>query len=103
MTGAPSMGVTAFNGSILLVPGITISILHNRAIQEPASIVTGTSILWLDEPSISLAICGTASPMKEIGPQKAVVVAVSNPVQNRMAIRVRLILIPTWKMEKYRR
>ena len=25
-------------------------------------------------------MCGTASPIKEIGPQKAVVVAVSNPV-----------------------
>ena len=44
--------------------------------------------------SISREICGTANPIKEIGPQKAVVVAVNIPVHKRMAIRARLIRIP---------
>ena len=48
----------------------------------------------MEEPSISREICGTANPIKEIGPQKAVVVAVNIPVHKRMAIRARLIRMP---------
>ena len=51
MTGAPKIGVTAFKGKRLLVPGTTISKLHNRATQAPNSIVTGTNILWLEDPN----------------------------------------------------
>ena len=94
MTGAPNIGVTAFKGRILLVPGTVISRLQSKAMHVPVNIVTGTNILWLDEPSINRAMCGTAKPINEMGPQKAVVVAVNNPEQKRMAIRVRLILTP---------
>ena len=94
MIGAPNSGVTAFSGRIVFEPGIIIRILHNSAMIAPAKIVTGSSILWLDVPNISRATCGTASPIKEMGPQKAVVVAVSKPVQKRIQMRVRLIFTP---------
>lgn len=45
MTGAPKIGVTALSGKILLVPGKTITRLHNKATQAPVNNVTGTSIL----------------------------------------------------------
>lgn len=39
-------------------------------------------------------MCGTAKPRKEIGPQKAVVIAVSNPVVISNMLRVRRMLTP---------
>ena len=45
ITGAPTSGVIALRGNILLLPGSTVSILHNSATQEPAKIVTGNNIL----------------------------------------------------------
>lgn len=45
MTGAPNIGVTAFKGNIVLLPGTTISKLHNKATHEPANIVAGTNNL----------------------------------------------------------
>ena len=94
MTGAPSIGVTAFKGSIVLLPGITVSILQSKATHDPQSNVTGTKNLWLDEPNTNRAIWGTANPIKEMGPQNAVVVAVRIPVQNKINMRVRFIFIP---------
>ena len=45
LTGAPSIGVTAFSGNMLCVPGSTISRLQSNAMQEPVNNVTGTNIL----------------------------------------------------------
>ena len=94
ITGAPTSGVTALSGRMLLLPGITVSMLHNSATHEPDMIVAGKSIVWFDEPRTKRAICGTANPINEIGPQKAVAVAVSNPVQSRMIMRVRFTFTP---------
>ena len=44
------------------------------------SMVAGNSWRWFSVDGISRAICGTANPMKAIGPQNAVVTAVSKPV-----------------------
>ena len=94
ITGAPTRGVMAFRGSTLSLPGNTVRRLHSNATHEPAKIVTGSSIVWFDEPSSRRAICGTASPMNEMGPQKAVAVAVSSPVQSSIIIRVRFTFTP---------
>ena len=68
--------MTAFKGRVLLLAGTTVSILHSMAMQAPLKMVTGTRCLWLDVPSRSLATWGTASPINDTGPQKAVTVAV---------------------------
>ncbi len=60
----------------------------------PQRIVTGSRDLWFELPSMSLAMCGTASPINDIGPQNAVVVAVSTPVARRINPLVRLMLTP---------
>ena len=77
MTGAPKIGVTALSGIIPISPGMMQIKLQSKAMALPVSMVRGISELWLEVPSISRAICGTASPMKEMGPQNAVVMAVS--------------------------
>ena len=69
-------GVTAFSGMIPASPGRMQMKLQSRAMAPPVSMVTGSRELWLEVPSMRRAMCGTASPIKEIGPQKAVVVAV---------------------------
>ena len=94
MTGAPRMGVTALRGMMPASPGRMQIRLQSRAMALPVSRVTGISELWLEVPSISRVIWGTASPMKEMGPQKAVVVAVSKPVAMSSRLRMRRILIP---------
>ena len=87
-------GVTALSGKIPFPPGRTITMLHSNATQLPVSNVTGNNSLWLEEPSNNRAICGTANPIKEMGPQKAVAVAVRIPVQSRIKTRVRFTFMP---------
>lgn len=48
----------------------------------------------MELPRTSLDIWGTASPIKEIGPQKAVAVAVKTPVQTKIEILAGLIFTP---------
>ena len=92
--GAPIIGVTAFNGKRLLLPGIIVSILQSIAIHAPLKIVIGTRCLWLDVPSTILATCGTANPIKDTGPQNAVIAAVRIPVQRRIESLALFILTP---------
>lgn len=99
MTGAPKIGVMAFRGIVPAEPGITLIRLHNNAMKAPVSIVTGNRDLWFDVPSNKRAICGTANPIKDIGPQYAVVIAVNNPAQS--SNRKRTILIFTPKFRAY--
>ena len=84
----------AFSGSSIPVPGITVSILQARAMQAPERAVAGTSTRWSEVPSSSRAIWGTARPMKDIGPQKAVTTAVIRPVQTSTWIRATRTLTP---------
>ena len=93
MTGAPIIGVTAFIG-MTESEGRVQRILQSKAIAEPQNIVAGRSIRWFSEPIIIRVMCGTASPMNAIGPQNAVVTAVSKPVDSNRSIRVRCTLMP---------
>ena len=68
--------------------------MQTRARFAPISIVAGMSVLCQAVPSVSRAKCGTASPMKAIGPQKAVVVAVSRPVTSKSICLTLPILMP---------
>lgn len=92
--GTPITGVIAFIGIIPIEVGNTLISVHKRAITVPLNIVIGIRALWFDELSNSLAICGTTSPRKPIGPQKAVVTAVRMPVMSNSLLRVDLIFIP---------
>ena len=94
MTGAPRMGVTALSGSIPVSPGSVQRRLQSRAVALPVSIVTGISVLWLEVPSRRRAMWGTARPMNEIGPQKAVVTAVNRPTVTNSMFLTRWVLMP---------
>lgn len=94
MTGAPKTGVTALMGMMPLSPGRILMIEHNSAMAEPHKAVAGSNTLWLDVPNRRRDICGTASPMNDIGPQNAVVTAVSMPVESKSMFRVCLMFTP---------
>ncbi len=87
------IGVMAFSG-MTEDSGNVQSKLQSRAIDEPQKSVTGISSLWLSVCRINRAMCGTASPMKDIGPQNAVMIAESKPVENSNKVRALLMLIP---------
>ena len=86
--GTPTIGVMALMGMVPTDVGSTLTSWHSKAVAAPASMVQGMSTLWLDEFSISRAMCGTTSPMKPIGPQKAVTVAVRMPDTSSRLLRV---------------
>ena len=54
--------------------------LQNKATAEPIRIVVGMIIRWSSDLIIILAMCGTISPIKDMGPQNAVTIAVRSPV-----------------------
>ena len=54
----------------------------------------GIVMRWLEVWNKPRAMCGTATPMNAIGPQKAVTPPASRPVANTMNRRVRDTLIP---------
>ena len=75
-------------------PGRMQMRLHSSVVTAPQSSVTGSRVLWFEVPSSRRAMCGTASPMNEMGPQKAVVDAVSSPVTMSSRLRVSLMFTP---------
>ena len=93
MIGTPIMGVIALIG---MMPWgeVTLSSEHKSATAAPVSIVTGSSRPCSDVLRASLAMCGTTSPKKPIGPQNAVTTAVSTPVMSKSRLRVRWVLTP---------
>ena len=93
MTGAPIIGVMALSGSMELLPGTTVRILHRSRYAGPCK-QGNWQQLFVVGCSEAGAQCGTARPIKEIGPQKAVVAAVRMPVQRSMAIRTLLTRTP---------
>ena len=94
MTGAPINGVTALIGIMPLVPGNTLIMLHSNKTIAPHNMVTGSRVLWLLLRNSSRAMWGTDKPIKVMGPQKAVVVAVSSPVAKSNRFLVKEILTP---------
>ena len=62
-------GVMALSGSSTPSDNTVVSRLHNRAMAAPQTIVTGISNLWFSVRISKRAICGTASPRNDTGPQ----------------------------------
>ena len=82
ITGAPNSGVTALRGSTLCC-GNTEMTLQSKATTAPITIVTGISVRWSAVRIISRAMWGTARPMNATGPQYAVLIPVSSPVESK--------------------
>lgn len=74
--------------------GRTDNMLQVAPTKAPIIIVAGRSMRWVSVLIIMRAMCGTASPIKDIGPQKAVAAAVSRPVARSRRLRVRLMFMP---------
>ena len=93
-TGAPNNEVIAFIGKVYSKVGnwAILSQINNTI--APVIAVAGINILWLEVVKINLAICGTANPIKAIGPEKAVMTPVSKLVIIKMIILLCLIFIP---------
>ena len=68
--------------------------MQSKATAPPLNNVTGNKELWFDVPSNNRATCGTANPMNDTGPQKAVTTAVRIPVTNNNMLRVRRTITP---------
>ena len=81
-------GVITLMGNRVPSEGRVHSRLQSRVRQAPVSIQAGIRERWLLVPMVMRARWGTARPRKEMGPQKAVVVAVSSPVQQSSRLRV---------------
>ena len=94
ITGAPIRGVMAFSGITPWLPGIMHMRLQNKATAEPIRIVVGMIIRWSSDLIIILAMCGTISPIKDMGPQKAVTIAVRSPVMTNKRFLITFMLIP---------
>ena len=94
MTGTPKSGVTTLSGISVPSDGRLHTQLHVSPIIPPNRRVSGISVRLFAVRETILVICGTASPMNEIGPQKAVVRAEINPVDISMELRMRLMLNP---------
>ena len=88
------IGVTALRGIMPPCDGIVQKRLQSRATTLPASMEAGISSLWSDACINSRATCGTARPMNEIGPQKAVTMDVSAPVMMRSQLRTTVVRMP---------
>lgn len=80
-------------------PNLSAGITHNKAQVRvtiaPINMHPGTSQKLLEVLKSILHICGTMSPMKPIGPQKAVGTATNTPVTINMIPRRRRRLYPT--------
>ena len=99
MMGTPIIGVMALMG--IMPCGLhTLAKAHSRAMTAPARMVAGTRRAWLLVPSDMRAMCGTTSPMKPMGPQKAVTTAVKMPVMSNRMLRVLETLTP--RLRAYR-
>ena len=89
-TGMPIRAVMVLIGRARLLA--TRSQTRSRA--APASIDPGIRMRWSAEAKSMRARCGTASPMKPTGPQKAVTVPASRTVERKISVRVRCTLSP---------
>ena len=72
--GAPISELTELIGRVVLAHGICDIMSHKVSKLAPTIIQAGRTILWSDVRKIPLTICGTAIPIKAIGPVNAVAV-----------------------------
>lgn len=94
MIGAPINGVMALSGKMPCVPGNAQISWHNSATNEPNNMLIGSNCWWLSVDMSRRAKCGTARPINAIGPQYAVVTAVSHPVITNRQLRTVCTFIP---------
>ena len=80
INGAPKAVVIAFKGNVLAMPGSWLMVSQASKITTPKLAAAGKSNAWFWVRKSSLARCGTAMPIKAMGPQKAVMLPVSMPV-----------------------
>ena len=83
------MAVTAFRGSVTLLPGTRAIRSAIIAIVAPARQTAGINVRWSDVFRTLRAKCGTAMPRKAIGPQKAVVTPASSEALDRIQNRAK--------------
>ena len=74
--GAPMMAVIAPRGNSTGDTILRAVKSQAPAINAPPTAVAGINILLFEVPNKILQICGTASPIKDTGPAKAVTAAV---------------------------
>ena len=92
--GTPINGVIAAKGSVPLSPDICDAIREKRAKFAPISTQAGNNCLWSAVRKTIRAMCGTVKPINDIGPQRAVTVAVRMPVTISTMVRTFRTFIP---------
>ena len=92
--GIPIIAVTELMGSVVCIPGNCETISLKSITILPVKITAGTSTKWFEVLKITLQMCGTAIPIKPIGPQNAVIVPASKLVLKKMTILLEIILTP---------
>lgn len=98
--GTPRNGVTALSGNTHPLLGSTHMKLQIKATVAPRRIVVGMINRKSSVRNNRRDRCGTAKPIKAIGPQKAVDKAAIIPVSNKIAVRKRFMFTP--KFSAYR-
>ena len=94
MMGAPNNEVIALIGKVYSLVGNWAMLSQISIMMAPLMATAGTNILWLEVQKSSLVKCGTANPIKAIGPEKAVITPVNKLVEIKVKFRVRLTLTP---------
>ena len=94
MMGAPNSDVIAFIGNVYSLEGNWAILSQISIMIAPLMATAGTNILWLEVLKSSLVKCGTAKPIKAIGPEKAVITPVNKLVEIKVKFRVRFTLTP---------
>lgn len=87
-TGAPINDESALTGKTYPSPGSWEKISHNSTNTAPQSIQQGVSKRWTEVCRSPLTMCGTAMPIKPIGPVKAVVAPVNNVAERIIIQRI---------------
>ena len=85
--GAPKAVVTALMGRLVANPGNWAMVSQANRTNMPKRAVAGNNILWSLVLNNNLPKCGTAIPIKAMGPQNAVIPPVSIPVLTIMIHR----------------
>ena len=92
--GAPNKEVIAFMGKVYSLVGNWAILSQISIIIAPLMATAGNNILWLEVLKSSFVKCGTAKPIKAIGPEKAVITPVNILVEIKVKFRVSFTLTP---------
>jgi hypothetical protein len=92
--GAPNKEVIALMGRVYSLVGNWAMLSQINIIMAPLMATAGTNILWSEVLKNSFVKCGTARPIKAIGPEKAVITPVNKLVEIKVKFRVRFTLTP---------